>query len=220
MADTRRLIRARSASVSLPTALRTVALLLVAAVAIAACGADAPTVRPSSARPSASPGAAALGASSTPDTNLMPCKAADLNALISAWTGTTTSRVAEVVVTARSGVTCTVRGKPGVRLLNGKGKLLLDSAKIAGVGGPKVKSTDPVVVVAPGDGVTLNVQWLNWCQAQPTRPLTVALVLTDRGGLLKATKARKSGDDDAPKCTVKARTSILRVTHAWTAPGL
>jgi uncharacterized protein DUF4232 len=221
MADTPRLTRSRPGSVSLAAAVRTCAVLLVVALAAAACGADVPTVRPSTARPSASAGGAAPGASSTPgDTNLMPCKAADLNALISAWTGTPTSRVAEVVVTAKTDVLCTVRGKPGVRLLNGKGKILLDSAKIAGVGGPKVKSTDPVVVVAPGDGVTLDVQWLNWCQAQPTRPLTVALVLTDRGGLLKAAKARRSGDDDAPKCTVKAKSSILRVTHAWTGPGL
>jgi hypothetical protein len=221
MADARRLIRSRTISRTVAIAVRTAALLVVVAVAVAACGADVPTVRPSGSRAGASPAGQALGASSAPnDTNLMPCKAADLMAGIGGWTGSTATRFASVVVTSKSGVTCTVRGRPGVRLLNGKASLILDSAKIKGIGGPKVLSGDPVVVLGPGDELTLEVQWTNWCKAQPARPLTVALVLTDGGGLLKATKARKSGDDDAPRCTSRSKPSQLKVTHAWLGPGL
>jgi hypothetical protein len=221
MPDARRLTRDRSRSRTVAIAVRTVVLLLLLAIGVAACGANVPTVRPSGSGAGASPAGQALGASSGPDdTNLVPCKAADLQAGIGAWSGSTSTRFASVVVTSKSGVTCTVRGTPGVRLLNGKASLLLDSAKIKGIGGPKVLSGDPVVVLGPGDEVTLEVQWTNWCKAQPARPLTVALVLTDRGGLLKAIKARKSGDDDAPACTSKSKPSLLKVTHAWLGPGL
>jgi hypothetical protein len=136
------------------------------------------------------------------------------------WGGTAGSRFAALRVTNGSGVTCTLRGTPGARLLDGKARTLLDSAKITGVGGPRIASRDDIVVIGPGDELALEVQWTNWCKAQPARPLTVALVLTNGGGLLKATRPRKSGDDDAPTCAAKKKPSVVRVTHAWLGPGL
>lgn len=200
-----------------------VAALAALAMAVSACGGDVPTVRPSGSRAagsSGSPSGPALGATSDADHRLSACKGTGLKAAIASWGGTAGSRFASVVVTSKSGVTCTVRGKPGVRLLDAKGKILLDSAKIAGIGGPRVLSVDPVVVLGPGDELALDVQWTNWCTSQPGRPLTVALVLTDRGGLLNAKKAKKAGDDDAPTCAAKKKPSQLRVVHAWVGPGL
>lgn len=200
---------------------RILAALFVAAFVAAACGAQPPTPRPSGGA-GASPSGAALGATSDPtaSSSLKACMGADLRAAITDWSGNSSARIATVKVSSRSGVTCTLRGRPGVRLVDGKGRILLDSAKIKSVGGPKVKSGDPIVVVGPVDALSLDVEWTNWCTSQPKRPLTVHLVLTDRGGLLKATKARESGFDDAPKCTAKKGGSIVRVTHAWDGPGL
>jgi hypothetical protein len=197
-----------------------VALFGLALIA-AACGAEPPTPRPS-AGAGASPSGAALGATTDPtaSSGLKACKGTDLKAAISEWAGSTSTRIATLTVTSKSGVTCTLRGRPGVRLVDGKGKILLDSANIKSIGGPKVRTADPVVVVGPGDALTMDVEWANWCSSQPKRPLTVHLVLTDRGGLLKATKARQSGDDDAPKCTAKKGGSTVKVSQAWDGPGL
>ena len=204
---------------------RSVAILVaVVALVVAACGSSGPTARPSgsaAARGSAAPSGAALGANSQASQPALPfCKATDMKAGIQRWEGGAGSRFATVLVTSKSGVTCIVRGKPGVRLLDAKGKILLDSAKITGVGGPKVGKGDPEVVLGPGDELQLDVQWTNWCKSQPTRPLTVGIVLTDRGGLLKAAHAPVSGADDAPACTSKSKPSVVQVTHPWLGPGL
>lgn len=197
------------------------ASLVAMALLVTACGANPPTPRPSGSGAAGRPTGAALGASSEPGDAALPrCRSTDLRATIAGWGGTAAARSASVVVTSRSGVACTVRGRPGVRLLDAKGKVLLDSGAAKGAGGPKVASGDPVVVVGPGDELILDVQWMNWCRSQPARPLSVALVLTDRGGLLKATRAKKSGDDDAPSCAGKSRPSLVRLTHAWAGPGL
>ena len=143
-----------------------------------------------------------------------------MKASIVRWEGGAGSRFAALRITSKSGVTCTVRGKPGVRLLDAKGKIVLDSAKIKGIGGPRVNKGDPAVVLGPGDELELDVQWTNWCTSQPARPLTVGLVLTDRGGLLKASRAPVSGGDDAPPCTSKGKAAEIKVTHAWLGPGI
>jgi Protein of unknown function (DUF4232) len=200
---------------------RPIALLAAVVLVAGACGGNVPTLRPSGSAAGASPSGATLGASTDPtDANLTPCKSTDLVAGISGWSGQPGSRFASVVVTSKSGVTCTVRGTPGVRLLDGKGKVVLDSAKIKSVGGPKVATGDPVVVLGPGDELALDVVWTNWCKTQPARPLTLVLVLTDKGGILKVTKAKKSGHDDAPTCASKSKASEVRVTHAWLGPGI
>lgn len=195
-------------------------LVAVLAFVVAACGADVPTPRPSGA--GASPRGSTLGASSGPsaDSGLAACTGNDLKASLADWGGSSATRTASVLVTNKSRVTCTLRGRPGVRLLNGKNKILLDSATIKGIGGPKVRAGDPIVVLGPGDKVSIDVAWTNWCSSQPARPLTVNLVLTDRGGLLKVTKAKSSGEDDAPKCVAKSAGSELRVTDAWSGAGL
>ena len=204
---------------------RSVAILIAAvALVVAACGSSGPTTRPSgsaAARGSAAPSGAALGANSQASEPAVPfCKAADMKAAIERWEGGAGSRFATVMVTSKSGVTCIVRGKPGVRLLDAKNKILLDSAKITGIGGPKVAKGDPEVVLGSGDELQLDVQWTNWCKSQPTRPLTVGIVLTDKGGLLKAAHAPVSGEDDAPSCTSKSKPSVIQVTHPWLGPGL
>jgi hypothetical protein len=197
-----------------------VAFVAAAALAVAACGSNVPTVRPSASR-SATPSGSAVGTSSqSSGPAFVPCKGTDLTAAIVSWQAASGSRFATLTITRRSGAACTVRGTPGVRLLDAKGKFVLDSKLIAGIGGPKIKSADPLVVVRPGDELELDVQWTNWCKSQPKRPLTVALVLTSGGGLLKATKAAKSGTDTAPACTSKSGPSQLRVTHAWLGPGV
>ncbi len=195
--------------------------LLVITFVVAACGASVPTTRPSGSGAGALPTGSVLAASSDPAGATLPrCRSTDLRAAIAGWGGTAATRSASVVVTSRSGVTCTVRGRPGIRLLDAKGRILLDSAKIKAAGGPKVATGDAVVVLGPGDELILDVQWTNWCRSQPARPLSVALELTDRGGLLKATRAKKSGDDDAPSCAGKSRPSLVRVVHPWVGPGL
>jgi hypothetical protein len=200
---------------------RILAAVLGLSLVVAGCGAEPPTPRPSGGA-GASPSGAALGATNdaAASTDLAACKGTDLKAAISEWAGTSSKRIATLSVTSKSGVTCTLRGRPGVRLIDGKGKILLDSKDIKSIGGPKVRTGDPVVVLGPGDALSMDVEWANWCTSQPARPLTVHLVLTDRGGLLKATKAKHAGDDDAPKCTVKKGGSTVRVSAAWDGPGL
>ncbi len=197
------------------------------ALLVAACGSNAASGSPSasagagaSASATATPSDIASTAGASASAALVTCKAADLTAAIQTWQGAAGSRYASVLVTKSAGGTCTVRGTPGVRLLDGKGVTLLDSAKIEGIGGPKVHPGDAELLLSPGDKVEIDVQWSNWCKSQPARPLTVALVLTDRGGLLKATKAPVSGDDDRPSCMESAQSSQLSVTHPWSGPIL
>lgn len=194
-------------------------LVAAATLALGACGAEVPTIRPTGVVAGASAGGSA-GASIEPASPAVPrCVAADLTAAIAAWQGSAGSRYASVAIASRPGVTCSVRGTPGVRLLDGSGKIVLDSAKIKGSGGPVVTRADPTVVLTPKAQLQLDVQWSNWCKTQPARPITVAFVLTDSGGLLKTTKARRAGGDDAPPCDDPSTTSQLRVMHAWQAPG-
>ena len=221
------LSRPPTRSASRLSLLRVLIVLASTTLVVAACSSSAPTARPSgSARgplggASASPQGSTLGASSQTSEPTLPfCKATDMKAAILRWEGGAGSRFATVIVTSRSGVTCIVRGRPGVRLLDAKGKIVLDSAAIKGIGGPKVAKGDPAVVLGPGDELQLDIQWTNWCKSQPARPITVGLVLTDRGGLLKAARAPVSGGDDAPPCTSKAKSAEIRVTHAWFGPGI
>src|SRR5205823_6557370 len=152
----------RSAAGRRPVAF--VAGAIVLALVVAACGSNVPTVRPSGSH-SASPSGSALGASSqSSEPAFAACKGTDLKAAIVSWQAASGSRFATITITRRSGVACTVRGTPGVRLLDAKGTIVLDSAKIAGIGGPKIKSADPLVVVRPGDELELDVQWTNWCK--------------------------------------------------------
>lgn len=195
-------------------------MVAVIGLVVGACGADVPTARPSGSRVGAFPSGSTLGASSDPTSGRTPCKGTNLTATIANWGGTAGSRFAAIVVTSRSGVSCTVRGTPGVRLLDGKRKVILDSARIKGIGGPRIAGADPVVVLRFGEQLAIDIQWSNWCQPQPARPLTVVLVLADRGGLLTAARARQSGADDAPSCTARSRTSSVHATHAWQGPGL
>ena len=53
--------------------------------------------------------------------------------------------------------------------MDAKGKILLDSAKIKGVAGPKVASDDPVVVLGPGDWLAIEVEWIELVH-DPSRP--------------------------------------------------
>jgi hypothetical protein len=196
-----------------------VGLLVAAAWTIAACGADVPTVRPTALPAGASAGPSASASTAVANPAVPRCKADDLTAAIATWQGSAGNRSASVAVASKPGVTCSVRGTPGVRLLDGKAKIVLDSAKIKGSGGPVVTPSDPIVVLTPTGQLQLDVRWSNWCKTQPARPLTVAFVLTDGGGLLKATKAPRSGDDDAPPCTDPSATAMLKVMHAWQVPG-
>jgi hypothetical protein len=151
----------------------------------------------------------------TPDARTLPaCTSDDVVLAASGWDGATGSLAGGASVVNLSSSSCTVGGKPGIELLDGRGTVIAR--------GPTAKSAPggELVVLPPGGAARLITVWTNWCGKPPTRPLTVRLSLPMGAGRLTAT-IREEGalsPNEVPRCDSPGTASTIGVPLALAAP--
>ena len=145
---------------------------------------------------------------------LGPCVAGQLSASMSPWDAGLGSRFNTVTLRNVGVIQCWLQGTPQAQLIDGTGRVLLDSAR-AGAGGlPHVGPHDPRVVIAAGASARIDVRTSNYCGAAPVAPVRIALVLPSGGGrVLAAPPAGGSATDGVPPCNGPAQGSIT--TNGW-----
>jgi hypothetical protein len=155
-----------------------------------------------------SPGGSPVGA-------VVACLAADLDGRILGWQGAAGSRIAEVEITNASASRCLVQGTPGLELVDGSGRVLIDSAAAGPSGQPHVASTDPSFELAPEGRLVTEVQVSNYCGPAPTLPIDIALTLPSGGGRLVATPdTGVSSDEAVPPCLGSASDAVIAM-NGW-----
>jgi hypothetical protein len=129
------------------------------------------------------------------------CKGSDLSGRILDWQGAAGSRIADVEITNTSGPRCTVRGTPGLQLIDARGRVLIDSATAGASGRPHVASGDPSFELAPGGKLHTQVLASNYCGATPKLPVSISFKLPSGEGSFRATPgAGVSSDEAVPPC--------------------
>jgi len=180
--------RARPSLASAAAAVGTVALVSLVLVALVLGPLAGPSPSPSPAPPSASPSPqpsperspqatpnlgvipwidATPVASPTPaptvdPRSMPPCTAHDLVLVAGGWSGATGSEAGGATVINLSGTPCTVSGRPGVDLLDARGRVIAP-----GVDKPATGSD--LVVLQPGGVAGVITVWQNWCGDPPRR---------------------------------------------------
>jgi hypothetical protein len=183
------------------------AAAVVAVVALAALWQFGPDGQPSvgdepSSSPSAgTPGSTAPATSPGASAGAPSCVAAGLEARILGWQGAAGSRIADVQLTNTTGGPCIVRGTPALQLVDGEGRVLLDSATAGPSGQPQVADGDPGIELAPGASVRTEVRASNYCGPIPVLPIDIAFTLTASGGQTIAVPGPGVSSADAtPPC--------------------
>lgn len=147
-----------------------------------------PSLSPS---PSASPSPSGAGL----------CLATDLAGRILGWQGAAGSRIADVEITNASAGTCTVRGTPGLELVDATGRTMIDSQTSGPSGRPRAAPADPAFELAPGARLRTQVAASNYCGPAPTLPIDIALTLPSAGGRLVASPGPGVASTEAtPPC--------------------
>jgi Protein of unknown function (DUF4232) len=166
------------------------------------------TTPPSSTAPSSSASPAASASSSAP-VAVAACKGSDLRGRILDWQGAAGSRIADVEITNDSGRSCTVRGTPGLQLIDARGRVLIDSASEGASGRPHVGSSDPSFELAPGGNLHTQVLASNYCGPTPTLPVSISFTLPSGGGsFLAAPAAGVSSAEAIPPCMGSTGTQL------------
>lgn len=147
------------------------------------------------------------------------CMGSDLAAQVMSWLGAAGTRYGTIQVTNMAATSCTVRGTPGIQLVDGQGHVFLDSANL---GAPaSVTPTDPVFTSLAGgaNSIYLMAGLSNYCGAAPTSPVRMALVLPISLGRVVATLPAGVIIAMAP-CNGPGAPTTLHVQMPWstTAP--
>ncbi len=159
----------------LPLATLAGAVLVVAAVAVASglVGRTAPIDEAAaSASPSARASAAVIVATPEPSTNACGLVARTLR-----WEGAAGQRVATIELTNLDAVECRMELVPRVLLVDGTGKVLIDS-------GPS--ASDEIATLAPFARATTLVAVGNWCGPTPPAPIRVTFAFSGGARLIAA----------------------------------
>jgi hypothetical protein len=120
------------------------------------------------------------------------CTQAQLKLTIDYWVGDgSAGAYAHVHVTNTSSRSCNMRGTPQSRVVNAGNLIIVDSGAVS------VSSADPIVPLAPGAKSYNILQWNNWCKADPSQNVKVAVVLPFGLGALLASA---NGPAPIPSC--------------------
>lgn len=186
-----------------------------------------PSVSPSSS-PSPSPvptaGGASPSPSSAPPASPSPsqpgvagsCAAADLTALLQDWQGAAGTRFGTIRVQNTGTTSCLIAGTPGIQLVDGDGRVFLDSAAL---GSPASALPEtPVLTLRPGgtDSAYIMVGLTNYCGAEPLPRVRVALVLPQALGRLEASALAGAVVSMAP-CNGPTSGTVLQARAPWSA---
>ncbi len=141
----------------------------------------------SPATPSPTPAAASSATSGPTPVPAPACTTAELTAVVTMWQGAMGSQIASVTLTNASSATCTLRGTPGLQLVDAGGHVLIDSKSAGAAGLPHVSPGDEAFILAHGKSASTMVKVAEYCgSATPVMPTTVALLLPSGGGRLVA----------------------------------
>jgi hypothetical protein len=104
-----------------------------------------------------------------------------------------------------SSASCTMRGTPRSQIVDGGGKVIVDS----GNGGAEISTGDPAYTVAPNGVVYAIVEWDNWCKSSPKQKLTVA---TYQPFGLGRNQAKSNGNAPIAYCSSSSSKSTVKAT--------
>jgi hypothetical protein len=166
---------------------------------LAAVASDSPASTPPSATPSQGPkpspsASTHPAASAAPTLALAPCNAADLVAGIVGWEGAAGSRIAEVEL-ENTAATCLVPDAPGLRLIDGRGTILIDSATLPSSSPAPSAGWSKLSLIA-----NTQVRVANYCGPQPADPIEIDFVLPGGGTLVAKPIHPASSANAIPPC--------------------
>ncbi len=160
-------------------------------------------------RPGAMGGGPSVSPEASESTSGMPsassriglCQATDLQGRILGWQGAAGSRIAEIEVTNVGTRACFVRGMPGLELVDGGGRVLIDSAAAGSSLVPRVEPSDPSFEVQPGGVLRTEVQATDYCGPAPVLPISLRFALpADAGTVIAPPDVGVASELATPPC--------------------
>jgi hypothetical protein len=159
--------------------------------------------------PSPSPSASPSGPAQPQD-----CQGSDLAARVMDWQGAAGTRFGTIRVQNTGATSCLVSGTPGIQLVDGQDRVFLDSATW---GEPaSVAPAKPILTLRAGgaDSLYLMAGLTNYCGADPTSPVRIALVLPAGLGRVVATAPTDVVITMAP-CNGPTLPTVLHLQVPW-----
>jgi len=185
---------------TMPAAVSTAPASAAPASAVASVPASAPASGEGAAtQPPSAPPSVAI----TPTLQLAACGPANATARITSWQGAAGQRIATVVLTNRSTSSCTLPAQSRPQLVDGSGRVLIDSPAAA-------KST--AITLGAGKHLTTLVEDGNYCGPAPAAPVRIALIL--RSGERVIASAPTPTDVTVPPCNGSAVKADIQM-HPW-----
>lgn len=137
--------------------------------------------------------------------NAGSCTAETLHVVAEPWGGAAGSRGVVVTLSAAAGTrwTCNVALDVAARITDSSGSVLVNGAS-----GPGAE----VTALEPGRTYTVGIAWSNWCGADPTRPVTLALRLANMPSWIDVPSS-SGGADPVPPCLGQNQPTNLSVTQ-------
>ncbi len=144
-----------------------------------------------------------------------PCLATQLSASMSPWDAGLGSRFDTVALKNTALIPCWLQGTPQAQLVDGTGRVLLDSASAGASGLPHVDPHDPRIVVAAGASARIDVRTTNYCGSPPVAPVRIALRLPSGGGrVIAPPPPGGSATDGVPPCNGPTAPGSIS-TNGW-----
>jgi len=143
-----------------------------------------------------------------------PCQASQLASTIDDWEGGVGSRFTTVHLTNYSAAACFLQGTPQSQVIDGTGRVLIDSARQGADGLPHVSPGDPRITVNPGARAEIDVQTNNYCGPAPVGAIRVALRLPSSPDRVISPQAPDAFLDDLPPCNGSVGQGVI-VTNGW-----
>jgi hypothetical protein len=140
------------------------------------------------------------------------CTGYQLKLTLDYWIPATTTpgdnAYAHAHATNISSASCTMRGTPRTQIIDGNGKVIVDS----GNGGSEIKTTDTAYTLAPSGVIYVIIEWDNWCASSPKQNVTVATIQPFGLG---GDKAKANGAAPVAYCSSSGHHSTV-LAQAWT----
>jgi len=168
----------------------------------------APTATPTSAPTHTPTPKPAPKVTPLPPLGIGLCTGPQLKLTLDYWVGSSGNpSYAHAHATNVSSASCTMRGTPRTQIIDGNGKVIVDS----GNGGSEIKTTDTAYTVAPNGLVYVIIEWDNWCKASPKQNVTVATIQPFGLG---GNKAHSNGVAPVAYCSSSSSHSTVKA-QAW-----
>jgi hypothetical protein len=138
-----------------------------------------------------------------PPSRPVACGPTTVRVRIASWQGAMGQRIATVELTNTSAAACTVRARSRPQLVDGKGRILIDSAAAA---------SSATLTVQPGGRLRTMVEDGNYCGSAPTAPVTIAFVLGPSDRVIASPAS--PGDATVPPCNGPGVAASIQM-HLW-----